>query len=84
VAVTRLPAATKYSLKVALNAYSFNKPRNAAIRRRGERTTLIKLLEFAAKNRATGAEVQAWISAALHECANYGKKFVSRSAYKRS
>jgi sugar phosphate isomerase/epimerase len=54
VAVTRLPAATKGSLKVALNAYSFNKLLNDAIRGRGDGTTLIKVLEFAARNQCEG------------------------------
>ena len=45
----RLPAASR-ELKVSLNAYSFNKLLNDAIRGRGEGTTLPKLLEFAAQN----------------------------------
>ena len=38
-------------LKTSLNAYSFNKLLNDAIRGRGEGTTLMKLLDFAAKNK---------------------------------
>ena len=41
-------------LKVSLNAYSFNKLLNDAIRGRGEGITLIQVLEFAAKNQFEG------------------------------
>src|SRR5215467_9385292 len=47
-------AAAKPSLKVSINAYSFNKLLNDAIRGRGEGTTLLKVLEFAAKNKCEG------------------------------
>jgi len=39
------------ALKVSLNAYSFNKLLNDAIRGRGEGTTLMKLLDFAAQHK---------------------------------
>jgi len=41
-------------LKTSLNAYSFNKLLNDAIRGRGEGTTLPKLLDFAAKEKFDG------------------------------
>lgn len=44
-------AAGKQTLRVSLNAYSFNKLLNDAIRGRGEGTTLMKLLDFAAANK---------------------------------
>jgi len=47
-------AAGKQTLKVSLNAYSFNKLLNDAIRGRGEGTTLMKLLDFAAANKFEG------------------------------
>ena len=40
-------AAPAETLKISLNAYSFNKLLNDAIRGRGEGTTLMKLLDFA-------------------------------------
>jgi sugar phosphate isomerase/epimerase len=46
-AVAQKPA--KPVLKTSLNAYSFNKLLNDAIRGRGEGTTLLKLADFAAK-----------------------------------
>src|ERR1051326_2829423 len=42
------------TLKVSLNAYSFNKLLNDAIRGRGEGTSLMKLLDFAAANKFEG------------------------------
>ena len=42
------------ALKVSLNAYSFNKLLNDAIRGRGEGTTLMKLLDFAAQHKFEG------------------------------
>jgi sugar phosphate isomerase/epimerase len=55
IAVAGLPAlsraAGKQTLRVSLNAYSFNKLLNDAIRGRGEGTTLMKLLDFAAANK---------------------------------
>ena len=47
-------AAPRQTLKVSLNAYSFNKLLNDAIRGRGEGTTLTKLLDFAAQNKFEG------------------------------
>src|SRR5215467_8525321 len=47
-------AAAKPSLKVSINAYSFNKLLNDAIRGRGEGTTLMKLLDFVAQNKFEG------------------------------
>jgi sugar phosphate isomerase/epimerase len=47
-------AAATETLKISLNAYSFNKLLNDAIRGRGEGTTLIKLLDFAAQNKFEG------------------------------
>jgi sugar phosphate isomerase/epimerase len=44
----------KSTLKIALNAYSFNKLLNDAIKGRGQGITLIGVLEFAAKNRCEG------------------------------
>lgn len=44
-------AATRPVLKTALNAYSFNKLLNDAIRKRGPGITLDGVLEFAAKNK---------------------------------
>ena len=41
-------------LKTSLNAYSFNMLLNDAIRGRGEGTTLMKLLDFASKNKFDG------------------------------
>src|SRR5690242_17074713 len=49
-----LRAAGKSQLKVALNAYSFNKLLNDNIKGRGEGITLLQVLEFAAKNRCEG------------------------------
>jgi sugar phosphate isomerase/epimerase len=48
-----LPQTSRKSgtLKVSLNAYSFNKLLNDAIRGRGEGVTLMQLLDFAAKNK---------------------------------
>src|SRR5881394_941535 len=43
--------ASRQTLKVSLNAYSFNKLLNDAIRGRGEGTTLMKLLDFAAQHK---------------------------------
>jgi sugar phosphate isomerase/epimerase len=51
------PQATKKksaTLKVSLNAYSFNKLLNDAIRGRGEGVTLMQLLDFCAKNKFDG------------------------------
>jgi sugar phosphate isomerase/epimerase len=47
-------AAVRQTLKVSLNAYSFNKLLNDAIRGRGEGTTLPKLLEFASQHKFDG------------------------------
>src|SRR5438067_2280694 len=47
-------AAGSQKLKISLNAYSFNKLLNDAIRGRGEGVTLIQLLDFAAKNKFEG------------------------------
>jgi sugar phosphate isomerase/epimerase len=46
------PAAA--SLKVSLNAYSFNKLLNDAIKKRGKGTTLMELLDFCAKEKFDG------------------------------
>ncbi len=45
-----LAAAAPQNLKVSLNAYSFNKLLNDAIRGRGEGVTLMQLVDFSAKN----------------------------------
>lgn len=47
-------AARRTDLKVALNAYSFNKMLNDSIKGRGKGVTLIEVLEFAAKNKFDG------------------------------
>ena len=47
-------SAPRQTLKVSLNAYSFNKLLNDAIRGRGEGVTLAQLLDFAAKNKFDG------------------------------
>jgi sugar phosphate isomerase/epimerase len=47
-------AAAAQILKISLNAYSFNKLLNDAIRGRGEGTTLMKLLDFAAEHKFEG------------------------------
>src|SRR5258708_17314591 len=47
-------AAAPQALKVSLNAYSFNKLLNDAIRGRGEGVTLMQLLDFAAKTKFDG------------------------------
>jgi sugar phosphate isomerase/epimerase len=47
-------AAPRQVLKTSLNAYSFNKLLNDAIRGRGEGITLMGVLEFAAKNKFDG------------------------------
>src|SRR4051794_13338414 len=47
-------AARTETLKISLNAYSFNKLLNDAIRGRGEGTTLMKLLDFSAQNKFEG------------------------------
>src|SRR5713101_2083213 len=44
------------TLKVSLNAYSFNKLLNDSIRGRGEGVTLLQLLEFAARNKFDGID----------------------------
>ena len=56
VAVAAPQAAKKKSakLQVSLNAYSFNKLLNDAIRGRGEGVTLMQLLDFCAKNKFDG------------------------------
>jgi sugar phosphate isomerase/epimerase len=48
--------AASETLKISLNAYSFNKLLNDAIRGRGEGTTLMKLLDFAAQNKFEGLD----------------------------
>ena len=55
-AVAAPQAAKKKSatLKVSLNAYSFNKLLNDAIRGRGEGVTLMQLLDFCARNKFDG------------------------------
>src|SRR5437016_9009600 len=47
-------AAPRPVLKTSLNAYSFNKLLNDAIRGRGEGITLLQLADFAAKNKFDG------------------------------
>lgn len=47
-------SSTEATLKVSLNAYSFNRLLNDAIRNRGPGITLIQVLEFAAKNKFDG------------------------------
>jgi sugar phosphate isomerase/epimerase len=47
-------AAADKTLKVSLNAYSFNKLLNDKIRGRGEGVTLMQLLDFASKNQFEG------------------------------
>ena len=49
-----LGATAATSLKVSINAYSFNKLLNDSIKGRGEGITLIKVMEFAAKNKCEG------------------------------
>ena len=47
-------AAQRPVLKIALNAYSFNKLLNDSIKGRGPGVTLVQVLEFAAKNKFDG------------------------------
>ena len=47
-------AAPSKTLKISLNAYSFNKMLNDSIKGRGEGISLIQVLEFAAKNKFEG------------------------------
>src|SRR3954463_3431362 len=47
-------AAARQTLKTSLNAYSFNKLLNDAIRGRGEGVTLMQLLDFCAKHKFEG------------------------------
>src|SRR4051812_49744626 len=47
-------AQKRATLKTGLNAYSFNKLLNDAIRGRGEGITLMGVLEFAARNKFDG------------------------------
>jgi sugar phosphate isomerase/epimerase len=49
-------AAKPASLKISLNAYSFNKLLNDAIRGRGEGVTLLQLVDFAAKTGFEGID----------------------------
>jgi sugar phosphate isomerase/epimerase len=53
-AAAQTPAKRPAALKIALNAYSFNKLLNDNIRGRGEGITLLQVLEFAAKNKFEG------------------------------
>jgi len=53
-AAARPLSAARPSLKVSLNAYSFNKLLNDNIKGRGEGVTLKQVLEFAAKNKCDG------------------------------
>src|SRR5581483_2085928 len=53
-------AATSQELRVSLNAYSFNKLLNDAIRGRSEGTTLLKLLDFAAAAKFEGFDATAY------------------------
>jgi sugar phosphate isomerase/epimerase len=46
----------KQEFKVSLNAYSFNKLLNDALKGRGEGITLIQVVEFAAKNKFDGVD----------------------------
>jgi sugar phosphate isomerase/epimerase len=48
--------AKKQDFKVSLNAYSFNKLLNDALKGRGEGITLIQVVEFAAKNKFDGVD----------------------------
>jgi sugar phosphate isomerase/epimerase len=48
--------AKKQEFKVSLNAYSFNKLLNDALKGRGEGITLIQVVEFAAKNKFDGVD----------------------------
>jgi sugar phosphate isomerase/epimerase len=48
--------AKKQEFKVSLNAYSFNKLLNDALKGRGEGITLIQVIEFAAKNKFDGVD----------------------------
>src|SRR5260221_5259810 len=53
-AATGAQAAKRSELKIALNAYSFNKLLNDSIKGRGEGVTLIEVLEFAARTKFEG------------------------------
>ncbi len=57
---TALAQATSSTLKTALNAYSFNKLLNDAIKGRGEGVTLVQVLEFAAKSGFEGFDATAY------------------------
>ena len=56
VAAALAQKAAKAALKVSLNAYSFNKLLNDAIRGRGEGVTLLQLVDFAAKTGFDGID----------------------------
>src|SRR5215467_5539166 len=53
-------AGTTAMLKVSLNAYSFNKLLNDAIRKRGPGITLLDLVDFCAKNKFDGFDPTAY------------------------
>ena len=55
-AMAQKPAKMPQTLKVSLNAYSFNKLLNDNIRGRGEGVTLMQLVDFCAKNKFDGID----------------------------
>jgi sugar phosphate isomerase/epimerase len=55
-----LASAAGAKLKVSLNAYSFNKLLNDAIRKRGPGVTLLDLVDFCAKNKFEGFDPTAY------------------------
>jgi sugar phosphate isomerase/epimerase len=55
-AIAQKPSKPAATLKISLNAYSFNKLLNDAIRGRGEGVTLLQLVDFAAKNGFEGID----------------------------
>jgi sugar phosphate isomerase/epimerase len=58
--VTWPAAGATATLKVSLNAYSFNKLLNDAIRKRGPGVTLLDLVDFCAKNKFDGFDPTAY------------------------
>ena len=60
--------ARRQEFKISINAYSFNKLLNDAIRGRGEGTTLLKVLEFVAQNKCEGFDPTGYFFSRLPPC----------------
>src|SRR5215472_11562319 len=60
--------ARRQVFKISINAYSFNKLLNDAIRGRGEGTTLLKVLEFVAQNKCEGFDPTGYFFSRLPPC----------------